>query len=119
MRSRRAPTHRWPVTHPLAPQVYKGLWKGTTVAVKTMLLPSAMSGAEKREKMAVMETAISSSLSHPNVRRGGVWGRHVGLGDAVRRGGPRMAVMATAISSSLCHPNVRRGLTRLWGGASA
>ena len=26
-----------------------------------------MSGAEKREKMAVMETAISSSLSHPNV----------------------------------------------------
>jgi hypothetical protein len=32
-----------------------------------------MSGAEKREKMAIMEAAISSALSHPNimqVRRG-------------------------------------------------
>jgi hypothetical protein len=38
------------------------------VAVKTMVLPSGMSGQEKREKMAIMETAISSSLSHPNVR---------------------------------------------------
>jgi hypothetical protein len=26
-----------------------------------------MSGAEKREKMAVMEAAISSSLAHPNI----------------------------------------------------
>jgi hypothetical protein len=26
-----------------------------------------MTGKEKREKMAVMETAISSSLRHPNV----------------------------------------------------
>lgn len=26
-----------------------------------------MSGAEKREKMAIMEAAISSSLSHPNI----------------------------------------------------
>uniref|UniRef100_A0A383VFW0 Protein kinase domain-containing protein n=1 Tax=Tetradesmus obliquus TaxID=3088 RepID=A0A383VFW0_TETOB len=48
-------------------KVYKGLWRGTVVAVKTMLLPSNMSGSEKREKMAVMEAAISSSLSHPNV----------------------------------------------------
>lgn len=32
-------------------KVYKGLWRGTVVAVKTMLLPANMSGAEKREKM--------------------------------------------------------------------
>lgn len=32
-------------------KVYKGLWRGTLVAVKTMLLPSGMSGVEKREKM--------------------------------------------------------------------
>jgi hypothetical protein len=32
-------------------QVYKGLWRGSIVAVKTMLLPANMSGAEKREKM--------------------------------------------------------------------
>ncbi|WIA41787.1 hypothetical protein OEZ86_009120 [Tetradesmus obliquus] len=48
-------------------KVFKATWKGTVVAVKIMVLPSYMSGKEKREKMAVMETAISSSLSHPNV----------------------------------------------------
>ncbi|GIL53854.1 hypothetical protein Vafri_9483 [Volvox africanus] len=48
-------------------KVYRGTWRGTTVAVKTMVLPTNMSGKEKREKMAVMETAISSSLSHPNI----------------------------------------------------
>ncbi|KAI8472387.1 MAG: hypothetical protein J3K34DRAFT_209795 [Monoraphidium minutum] len=48
-------------------KVYKGLWRGTVVAIKVMILPSAMSGKERREKMAVMETAISSSLSHPNI----------------------------------------------------
>ncbi|KAL6751696.1 hypothetical protein V8C86DRAFT_3029997 [Haematococcus lacustris] len=32
-----------------------------------MRLPPSMDGNEKREKMAIMETAISSSLSHPNV----------------------------------------------------
>ena len=44
-----------------------GTWQGTVVAVKTMLFPAAMSGKEKREKMAIMETAISSTLSHPNI----------------------------------------------------
>jgi hypothetical protein len=48
-------------------KVYKGLWKGSIVAVKTIVLPSAMSGQEKREKMAIMEAAISSALSHPNI----------------------------------------------------
>lgn len=47
--------------------MYKGLWKGTVVAVKTIVLPSVMSGQEKREKMAIMEAAISSALSHPNI----------------------------------------------------
>lgn len=47
-------------------QVFKATWQGTVVAVKIMVLPSYMTGKEKREKMAVMETAISSSLSHPN-----------------------------------------------------
>lgn len=32
-----------------------------------MQLPANMSGQEKREKMAIMEAAISSSLAHPNV----------------------------------------------------
>ncbi|KAF5841397.1 hypothetical protein DUNSADRAFT_13060 [Dunaliella salina] len=48
-------------------KVHKGLWRGTMVAIKTMLLPANMSGQEKREKMAIMEAAISSSLAHPNV----------------------------------------------------
>ncbi|EFJ42183.1 hypothetical protein VOLCADRAFT_107375 [Volvox carteri f. nagariensis] len=48
-------------------KVYKGLWRGTEVAIKTIVLPANMSGKEKREKMAVMEAAISSSLAHPNI----------------------------------------------------
>ncbi|GIL92905.1 hypothetical protein Vretifemale_20388 [Volvox reticuliferus] len=48
-------------------KVYRGVWRGTDVAVKTMVLPANMSGAEKREKMAIMEAAISSSLAHPNI----------------------------------------------------
>lgn len=47
--------------------MYKGLWKGSIVAVKTIVLPANMSGQEKREKMAIMEAAISSALSHPNI----------------------------------------------------
>jgi hypothetical protein len=43
-------------------QVWRGLWRGSTVAVKTMVLPAQMSGAEKRERMAVMEAAISSTM---------------------------------------------------------
>lgn len=48
-------------------QVYKGLWRDTIVAVKSMILPANMSGAEKHERMAIMEAAISSALSHPNL----------------------------------------------------
>ncbi|KAG2453166.1 hypothetical protein HYH02_002490 [Chlamydomonas schloesseri] len=48
-------------------RVYRALWRGTTVAVKVILLPARMSGRERHQRMAVMEAAISSSLSHPNV----------------------------------------------------
>ena len=48
-------------------KVFRGYWRGTLVAVKVMRLPGNLSGKEKRDRMAVMETAISSSLSHPNV----------------------------------------------------
>jgi hypothetical protein len=37
------------------------------VAVKTIILPAMMSGAEKREQMAIMEAAISSAMNHPNI----------------------------------------------------
>jgi hypothetical protein len=39
------------------------------VAVKCMVLPIKMSGAEKRERMAIVEAAISSSLFHSNIVR--------------------------------------------------
>lgn len=48
-------------------KVYKAMWRGAEVAVKQIVLPASMSGAEKRDKMAIMEAAISSSLCHPNV----------------------------------------------------
>ncbi|KAF5831357.1 kinase-like domain-containing protein [Dunaliella salina] len=48
-------------------KVHRGLWRQTIVAIKIILLPANMSGAEKREKMVVWEAAISSSLNHPNI----------------------------------------------------
>lgn len=44
-----------------------GIWRGSLVAIKTMVLPAKMSGAEKRERMAIMEAAISSAMNHPNI----------------------------------------------------
>jgi hypothetical protein len=57
-----------------------GMWRGSTVAIKSMILPAKMSGAEKRERMAIMEAAISSVMNHPNivqVRVGAVLQFHV------------------------------------------
>jgi hypothetical protein len=51
-----------PLTVLLLPAGHAGLWRGSTVAVKTMVLPAKMSGAEKRERMAIMEAAISSTM---------------------------------------------------------
>ncbi|GAX79340.1 hypothetical protein CEUSTIGMA_g6782.t1 [Chlamydomonas eustigma] len=48
-------------------KVYRGLWKGSEVAVKTIVLPANMGASAKQEKMAIMEAAISSSLTHPNI----------------------------------------------------
>ncbi|GAX80143.1 hypothetical protein CEUSTIGMA_g7581.t1 [Chlamydomonas eustigma] len=48
-------------------QVYRGRWKDLDVAVKCMVLPIKLSRAEHRDRMAIMEAAISSSLSHPNI----------------------------------------------------
>lgn len=39
---------------------------GTLVAIKTMVIPAAMSRSE-HEQMVVMEAAISTSLAHPNI----------------------------------------------------
>lgn len=38
-------------------KVFKCLWRGSPVALKTLVLPSNMSRQEKREKMAVMEVS--------------------------------------------------------------
>ncbi|GAX83628.1 hypothetical protein CEUSTIGMA_g11052.t1 [Chlamydomonas eustigma] len=48
-------------------KVSKGIWRGREVAVKTMVLPTNMSSKESRERMALMEAAISTTLSHPNI----------------------------------------------------
>lgn len=42
------------VCHDFVPQfgkVYKGVWRGSVVAVKAIILPAALSNDEKREKM--------------------------------------------------------------------
>jgi len=49
-------------------KVYKGLWKGVTVAYKLVQYPaSSMSSKDKFQTTAVMETAISASMSHPHI----------------------------------------------------
>ena len=48
-------------------QVYRGTWRGLDVAVKTMVLPVIMSGAQKKARMALLEAAISTTLVHPNI----------------------------------------------------
>lgn len=47
--------------------VFLGTWRGTTVAVKRMILPAAMTNSERAHQMAVMEIGISSSMSHPHL----------------------------------------------------
>jgi hypothetical protein len=47
-----------------------------------MILPPYMSGKEKREKMFVMETAISSALAHPNIVQVGAGKVASGVGEA-------------------------------------
>eukprot|EP00191_Tetraselmis_sp_GSL018_P004485 CAMPEP_0177620302 /NCGR_PEP_ID=MMETSP0419_2-20121207/26809_1 /TAXON_ID=582737 /ORGANISM="Tetraselmis sp., Strain GSL018" /LENGTH=209 /DNA_ID=CAMNT_0019119803 /DNA_START=1 /DNA_END=628 /DNA_ORIENTATION=+ len=49
-------------------KVFKGLWKGVTVAYKVIQYPgSSISQQEKFQHIAIMEIAISASMSHPNV----------------------------------------------------
>uniref|UniRef100_A0A7S3R8X6 Protein kinase domain-containing protein n=1 Tax=Dunaliella tertiolecta TaxID=3047 RepID=A0A7S3R8X6_DUNTE len=50
--------------------VYKGSWKGLTVAVKTVLFTARADAGNKPipiEARAVMEAAVCLSLSHPNI----------------------------------------------------
>jgi serine/threonine protein kinase len=47
--------------------VYKGIWQGQFVAVKSVILPSSMTQLEKRITMAMMEVAVSAKLSHPSI----------------------------------------------------
>jgi serine/threonine protein kinase len=48
-------------------QVVKGKWRDLTVAVKVMTLPAELRSGDRRQAMALMELAISSSLLHPNI----------------------------------------------------
>jgi hypothetical protein len=60
-------------------QVYKALWRRRCVAVKVLQLPATAGNGDAspwagvarvsshREKMAVMETVVSTTMSHPNI----------------------------------------------------
>ncbi len=57
--------------------MFLGEWRGTTVAVKRLILPAAMSNSERAQKMAIMEVAISSSMSHPHLVQASVSHPHL------------------------------------------
>ncbi|KAG2495033.1 hypothetical protein HYH03_006965 [Edaphochlamys debaryana] len=52
-------------------RVYRGLWQGTVVAVKVLVLPPALmggcEGGERLRRMAAMEAAVSDMARHPCV----------------------------------------------------
>eukprot|EP00798_Chlamydomonas_sp_ICE-L_P027068 gene27067-2301_t len=48
-------------------KVYLGLWLGSEVAIKTIIIPIRSQRGESQANMAMVEAAISSSLLHPNV----------------------------------------------------
>jgi hypothetical protein len=58
-------------------KVFKATWRGTVVAVKIMVLPSRMTGKEKREKMAVMVGGLASILLCTGLIVGWLCPRHV------------------------------------------
>ncbi|GLC35392.1 hypothetical protein PLESTM_000315000 [Pleodorina starrii] len=48
--------------------VYRGLWRGLAVAVKTLVVSRELAGREGRARQqAALEAAISMALAHPNV----------------------------------------------------
>ncbi|KXZ53722.1 hypothetical protein GPECTOR_6g639 [Gonium pectorale] len=48
-------------------RVYRGVWQGSVVALKVLVLPASTSADERRQHMAVMEAAVSSVARHPCV----------------------------------------------------
>mmetsp|Transcript_25649 Transcript_25649/g.55849 ORF Transcript_25649/g.55849 Transcript_25649/m.55849 type:complete len:1132 (+) Transcript_25649:194-3589(+) len=47
--------------------VYKGMWKGLLVAIKTLTFQDKLFGGESAQRTAMTEAAIGASLLHPNV----------------------------------------------------
>ncbi|KAG2489904.1 hypothetical protein HYH03_011706 [Edaphochlamys debaryana] len=48
-------------------RVYKASWQGTIVALKVLVLPPSLTNDERLQQIAVMEAAVSSATSHPNL----------------------------------------------------
>lgn len=61
------------------PCTHAAIWSGTVVALKVLVLPPQLTRNERRQQMALMEAAISSAMSHPNIVQ--VWaGPRLGVG---------------------------------------
>ncbi|GLI71292.1 hypothetical protein VaNZ11_016413 [Volvox africanus] len=84
-------------------KVFKGFWHGTLVAVKLLVFPAALAGQSQLEKMAAMEAAISSSLSHPNIVQTYTW-RVAPLLDAepLHSSSPAVPAAASAAAGVVC-----------------
>lgn len=112
--------------------VYRATWQGIPAAVKVMQLPAAAAGSgeiaagglevccSRREQMAVMETALGSSLSHPNIVQvytyhlrplGQAWPSEDGAATAAADGSSGASAAADeAVAASLMrHSSVRKG----------
>lgn len=86
------------ITYPLLASC-AGIWQGTVVAVKVMLLPASLTRSEQQQHMAVMEAAISSAMSHPNIVQVG-GGEDVSVCFYVQQRG---CVLASEASAAAAH----------------
>ncbi|EFJ48733.1 hypothetical protein VOLCADRAFT_90528 [Volvox carteri f. nagariensis] len=95
--------------------VYRGMWKGLNVAVKTITFQDRVAGGEKAQHRAILEAAISSSLAHVSVddegggghkaaaqRRDNVLVRHKTVDLATRRMGDTGVQAAPKLDSLDC-----------------
>ena len=67
MYSHSSPVLPLPGAAAVALLLHAGIWQGTVIALKVLVLPPQLTRNERRRQMALMEAAISSAMSHPNI----------------------------------------------------
>jgi hypothetical protein len=96
-----------------------GIWQGTVVALKVLLLPPQLTRNERRRQMALMEAVISSAMSHSNTVQVRTW-PIVLAGEAVgSRGAGYYSATAMLLYTALCLEDAAAAPAGGWQAAAA